>query len=329
MKSSVFLVAAMVPIITSGVDSAQSPAAPRNVRIPSADARAHAYFDKWAADPRIVIARSMRNDADLLSMAQGWSSRVTTAAPGWVYDAATDAAKGTVFQTYPDDADLLPQLVMFNPASAGTVTFVWDVLIPAEWTNEPQEFVAPLDGPISPGRLRTGSGVPGKAFQTTQMTERSGLGLHIETRLWSIKNQLPSIAWVDWRNYTPLGPGASNYASPRPYNDSDTVQPRLTPYIVMADTWTRFIEHVQLGAATSNGVLYDLWSLWVADERRDTVQIYDRIPVEHRTIKGFAFEYDSSQQRAPGSPPKSVYNRDFLMLNGMVDPTMLFERPVR
>ena len=273
---------------------------------------AHAFFDTWAADPRTISAHSLRSQDDINSVVRG--SRLP-AAPAWTYDAAMDAARGTVTQAYPSDAAIRPHLAFYNMANGiGTMTWVWDAYIPASWSDDPVPFVAP-----DTRKRRPGAKLPEKAFQVRHADDQ----IHLETRLHSLKNQLPNIAAVDWRKYGAGGPGT--FLARNPYgNFSDTVQPLLARYLVQADTWTRFILH---RSQEADG--YDYWSLWVVDEHRPAVQLYDRIAmVAEPKLHYFEFEFDSSQMRSPDLPPEWLFGRNQLTIAGLTNVAPLLVAPM-
>lgn len=255
----------------------------------------HAYFNQWAADPRCILSVALRSQLDLDQYAEGLPT-----APCWVYDDLMDAAKGTVVAANPQDGDIRPQLRINHPTTTGQLTFVWDLRIDSAWANEPGK-------------------VPPKAFQLP----KPGNALYIETRL----DNRASGSTVDWRVYGTLGPGASRNKDPNGIS-SDTVQPLLSHYQVAYDRWTRFVQHIDIGALDADGIFFNLCSLWVMDEMRDAIQLYDRVAISLQTsLPGFWFEYDASQPRSAGALPKSIWNRNFLMFHGMTDPSVLFIRP--
>ena len=110
----------------------------------------HAYFDKWAADPRTVCARGMRTQADLDAM-----TPVRPTAPGWTIDLAVDAARATVVTNYPTNGNIAPILAMKHaPVAPGQqMSYVWDMLIPNSWSDDPVPYIAPPTGP-APGSSR-------------------------------------------------------------------------------------------------------------------------------------------------------------------------------
>jgi hypothetical protein len=68
-------------------------------------------------------------------------------------------------------------------------------------------------------------------------------------------------------------------------------------------------------------------SLWVADETRNAVQLYNRVEMRSAgQLTTFWLEYNSSQSRIGG--PLVAYVRNIVGLRNVANPTTLFLRPL-
>lgn len=132
-----------------------------------------------------------------------------------------------------------------------------------------------------------------------------------------------SIAPIDVRAYEEAyyGPGTTKGAG-------DAVQPQINAFAIAPNTWTRFWLLIDLKA---DGVSeYDEWSLWVADETRDAVQLFDRLKynVIPYGIKKFWVEFDTSQSPRVGGEIVS-YLRNWVVLHDPPDvSTLILTKPV-
>ena len=119
-----------------------------------------------------------------------------------------------------------------------------------------------------------------------------------------------------------IGPGATK---------ENPLGPR-TEYCVEPNTWVRFFLHMRQRAND-----YDYIDMWIADERREAVQVVHNVPVSVRpsgltpnSVKTFWVEFNSSDDtlyRMDGRDLVS-YVRNFVALRDIGDARSLLVRPV-
>jgi len=119
-----------------------------------------------------------------------------------------------------------------------------------------------------------------------------------------------------------LGPGAT---------DENPLGPR-GDYCAEPNTWMRFFVHIRQRAND-----YDYIDMWIADERRDAMQVLANVPLSVRpggltphSIFSFWIEFNSSEDqllRVDGRDLVS-YVRNFVALRDIGDPRSLLVRPV-
>lgn len=121
-----------------------------------------------------------------------------------------------------------------------------------------------------------------------------------------------------------------------PLNHSDgpigeTLQPRVGAFYFEPNTWTRIWEHVE---DFDKDPCY--LSVWVADEQRDAVQLYDRIALRangSQYLTDLFIEFDSSADSNPNSPITDVqraWTRNVALVKGLAlaDVLPLLQKPV-
>jgi hypothetical protein len=129
---------------------------------------------------------------------------------------------------------------------------------------------------------------------------------------------------ADWMktNGDMLGPGAKT---------NDPLTPR-GEFSILPNTWTRFF--VQFDQRVDD---YDLVDMWVADEKRDAVQVLSKIPISVRSrgakpnsILAFQAEFNSSNDGLLRSDLRDLvaYVRNFVALQDVRDVQPLLMRPV-
>jgi hypothetical protein len=190
-------------------------------------------------------------------------------------------------------------------------------------------------------------------YKTWQFTNNDSLWLQVDTRFTgmsggstnagatgaSIKtpsfNQTTDIGVAGARGYNVLGGPADwllsngNQSGPGVSYDS-TLTPQVGTFVIYPRTWTRYWVQIEQRAND-----YDLMSMWVADETRDPVKLFDRLPLSVRptgtrpnTIDYFWLEYNTSDNALkPGRGSMVAYMRNFVALQDAASPTALLVRP--
>jgi hypothetical protein len=162
---------------------------------------------------------------------------------------------------------------------------------------------------------------------TTNFGDTVGAACHVAGILASVggrsynKANGPSSWQSDFADY--LGPLVS-----RP----DPLAPQAREFCLKANAWTRFWIRVDQRAND-----YDYLDMWVADETREAVQIFERIPVSVRStgptpnqIDAFWLEYNTSTiLHTRGDQNDLVaYARNFAVLRDLTDVRSILARPV-
>ena len=294
--------------VTPGRDSGpRTPATPADCE---AESSGHPYFASLIARPEVAYCFSLRSQANIDGIDTGAESDRRMPV---VYDAEVDAA---LFSIDPSGASPssgstdTQQKHPYIPTNHTSMLITWDLRVgeSMRWVeSEPyghlgQHKAFRIDGPGAaawltaklnyPAGTRTGEGVA-QLFMTCPSPR------------WHVPEQ-------SWE-----GP-------------SETLMPKLADFYVQPDTWTRYWWFIEgtMGGGEGGEVVYV--SSWAADETRDPVHLYDRVPVYSPSdgIDVFRLEYDSSQDQADNDYGEN-WNRNFVVLHGLSleDVRGLLERP--
>lgn len=253
---------------------------------------AHGYFESLAARPDRAYAYSLRDQAELDQHVHGPfpSSAITYDPANDSYRLAQDAAKVLIG---PNESTI-EQVRLPIDSGAGKALVTWDA-----WWG--QEF-----------RTDRGGMSTQKTFQIGSPRDNSQRYLEIRTRFTLATGS--NICATDMRAYAKLGPNVT---------DDAPVSPQRGEFQIAPNTWTRFWVEVDI---IEEG--FDRVSMWVADERRDAVQLLDRRELESAgSLTNFWFEYNGSEARTGG--PLVGYVRNLVVLRNVSNPSALFQRPGR
>ena len=123
---------------------------------------------------------------------------------------------------------------------------------------------------------------------------------------------LPEVARYDARKYG--GTIGNN-------TDDQPIAPMKTNFMVHASVWTRHWMLIE-----PNGSNYQV-TVWIADENRNAVMVFDHVDVEwpSTNLNSFEVEYNSSQERVGG--PMTSYMRNLVMLKNPGDVSSLLVKP--
>ncbi|MBA3884184.1 MAG: hypothetical protein H0X67_00445 [Acidobacteria bacterium] len=315
----------------------QTPAAPKNLRLsggedglpeaepeefgsgpyvgPASDEAAeangsHTYFNLLAARSDCHRAWHLRTQSQI----DGLTTQ-SRSMPKVVYDPALDAARWPFLAGISDG-----QTKIFPLGINGTsMLLTWDLRWDKGW-----EYTE--DGVALHGDRNKGS-----------------LG---QIKSWKIMAADDSYAWTVIKTNFDRGaatgqglgevPFTSNtgkwLAPPAFRGGSEAYLPRLTDFYLRANTWTRMWIYVEgvIGGGIGGQTVH--LSVWMADETRDPIRLYDRLPM-YTTTGGLAelyMHYDSSQE-GNTNPARSAWNRNVVVLRGigMSAVQQLLQRPVR
>lgn len=312
---------------TSGGPSGDSPpSAPKNLRILigwltaplqatlHAAAR-HQYFDALTARSDCYMALSLRSQEqlDALPTRRGSSERHMPV----IYDAAMDAGRWAIDPSgeSPNSGSTGTQQKrpILNVAGVSSMLLTWETRFDKGFLSE--------------------TGKPGASRSERQ------LGQH---KTWKIIAGSGDM-WVTWKtNYgragnqgrgevaemlmTSGGKFLAGGSSNKLYG-SEILGPRVSDFYIRPDTWTRYWFFVEGTIAAGETVHL---SAWAADEGREPILLYDRLPyLAPATLNEFHLFYDSSQKQATNTLSQS-WNRNMVVLTGLTYADMLglLQKPV-
>lgn len=106
-----------------------------------------------------------------------------------------------------------------------------------------------------------------------------------------------------------MGPGTTRGAAER-------IEPISGEFYIQPDTWTRVWVFVEGNIGVGDRAVR--MSVWLADEKRARVQLYNRVNMvtPQDGIGLFRFEFDSSTKKAANGPGQQ-YQRNFVVLQGV------------
>lgn len=256
----------------------------------------HAYFEMLRGNEHFLDSIAYRSQEEI-------TPEIAAASNGGVYyDETVDAAR------FPNSSGSTSQLRHpypgrpYNHAKGGTLLTYWE----ARWGAGYRY----LDG------ARNGVNTH-KAFQFSNEDNGTGsLGLFMEPR--ALYGRIESyvsnggdpnaIAYVDIRAYGGLVTQTGGQQTPEGGNySSDSVSPIANHYRLKAEVWHSFWLFVDW----DNNEL----SMWVAEAGEAPVLVYDRNTATFNTnLQRFVFEFNTSQDRSPQTPPINTWGRNVVSL---------------
>lgn len=255
----------------------------------------HRYFQQLVVRPERLYAYSLRDQEELDRFVNGRppSPYVTYDPANDPYAKAQDAAKITIPAYLPS----LPRQVRLPiPASEGRILITWD----AWWGKE---FQTERAGMANHKTFMIG----GTIFPS---------GRYLEVRSRYNLSRAVSVASIDVRSYAEVGPNTTGRKTP--------IGPQLREFEIAPERWTRYWALLDIDAARA----WDRFTLWVADEEHDAVQLIDSLEVGNAGgLSEFWIEYNSSGER-PSSIPLVGYIRNLVVLRDVNDVGTLLERPL-
>lgn len=269
----------------------------------------HGYFTRLTTRGDVLASYSLRDPAQLTSRANGGFTQSDSREIGVTYSPATDryarkqdAAKVVI----PADGNNLRNQVRLPLAHKGAGFLVtWDA-----WWGE--EFAFDRAGI--------------EDYKAFQLESGGRIWTEIRTRFRRARRFPGSIALIDVRPYKGSSEKRGSVVRGTKYGNGSLAGLQGN-FPIAPDTWTRF--WVQLAPRGGDG--WWNFSLWVADEKRDAVQLYadqavkpngtgwDRLWLEYNT---------STRAVKPNRGELVSYVRNVVVLKSQSDLKPLLERPL-
>jgi hypothetical protein len=268
---------------------------------------AYAYFDTLRSRPDCHVALSLRDAGQLAPDLEGGYSghgkpvSVTYDPANDSYPDAQDAAKIVI----PAEKNSLPNQVklpiLIYHGDRGLIT--WDA-----WFGPELDF--------------SNTGIP--TYKMWQFSSHNDdIWCEVRAR-WKLGPNLGggALAAVDGRTYSTVGPSVTS---------KSPLEPQIGLFTLYPKRWVRY-----WGLFEPAGE-YDVYSLWVADEQTDPVQLFDRLELQFRSNKDgtavprlgkFRIEFNTSHNAlAPERGELVAYARNYVVLKGDFDLATILERP--
>lgn len=268
----------------------------------------HAYFDRLVARPDHLVSYSLRNPAQLSSRDdQGFAHSnkrelmVSYDPSADSYRRKQDAAKIVI----PPDGNNLRNQVRL-PLKHGSQGFLvtWDA-----WWGEEFDY-------------RT-AGI--KNYKAFQLESGGRIWTEVRARFQAARRFAGAIALVDVRPYR----GSSEHKGAKVDGvnfGNGSLGGLRAAFGVAPNTWTRY----WVSLVPRPGSSYWDFSLWVADEARDAVLLYDKEGIKPNGDgwERFWLEYNTSTSKVQeGRGPLVAYARNVVVLRVTGEPPRIFERP--
>jgi hypothetical protein len=309
-RSSTFVLTVLLASASLSV-LAQAPPTPSRLRVvdqpapppPPPLAGAHAHYDALVARPEMRYAYSMRSQAELDAMRTGGDTAGTKRLPV-TYDPVMDAA---LFRFIASNSSDSQQKILPITVGPGSMFLTWDFRF-----NE--AFAYKGDGYLGTHKAWRMDHVDA-AWISMKVDYQSAAATARRPRRGLAEFYMSSQS-RDW-----LGQGTSR--------DGELLLPRKAEFFIQADTWTRVFFLLEKIGEPESAI-----SVWIADETRDAVQLYDRLA--YKTLpdgpNNFRHEFDSSRTAAnPALNPGEMrhHARNFVVLHNVRDVQSLLRRPAR
>jgi hypothetical protein len=298
-RTRVRLAAAVVCSACLGLSSlAQGQAAPDE----------HGYFRKLTARKDVLASYSLREPAQLQPRANGGMAQSSTRELGVSYAPELDK--------HPRKQDAAKLVI---PAEGNNLRN--QVRLPLQ--HEGGGFVVTWDAWWDENFRYERSGV--EDYKTFQLESGGRIWTEIRTRLRRGANFSGAVALIDVRPYNGSSKRKGSVVGGTKYGNGSLGGLRAN-FPIAPNTWTRF--WVRLAPHTQD----DWWdfSLWVADEKRDAVLLYDQEAVRPNG-KGWDrlwLEYNTSTSGVKeGRGELVAYVRNVVVLRDTRDTESLLERP--
>jgi glucuronoarabinoxylan endo-1,4-beta-xylanase len=320
---------------------------------PPPSSQSHDYFNALVKSAQHAASYDLRNQAQLVQYSQKRSDGTQDVNYVWSSDTdprKQDAAKliipsdGTTVKSSSNQNSILQVRVPMPAMELGHSYLVtWDGWYGAEWEYARHEIAShkafQFDGPDRPGGaakiwMEINHGYQGNKVVPVGPDEVA----HTRMRHYAISiRQSSSGTWFG----VPAGPNVATGST------SQTPMQPHTPFISAPERWVRYWVLFEYGMDTKSiadyngGPLPDGWtdqkgtlmSMWVADENREAVQVYNRLQVTLWTpgIRKFWIEINTSTNEVKANRgPMTAYFRNIAILKDVAYDAMkpLLQRPV-
>lgn len=272
----------------------------------------HAYFNALVERADHVVSYSLRDPAQVAFARDGGYTLGSTEPRAVTYDPANDpdprrqdAAKVLIGAGTTVNLRHQVRLPLRSQGVGFLVT--WDV-----WMGQEFEQVATY-----------------KHFQLDGYDDR--IWTEIRSRFSLGRTYFPgSLALTDIRVYE--GSGTPRHSEiwengQKVNYGTDSLGSQLANFPTYPETWTRY--WVQISPRADDAEWWD-FSMWMADETRDAVQLFDKVSVKPRDQTGWHklwLEYNSSKARAEAGGEMTSYVRNVVVLQPQASPATVLQRP--
>lgn len=277
---------------------------PTNLRVTWESAAApHAYFKRLSSRPDCVAAYPLRSQREIESYPEAASA--STVRQPIIYDARHDAAWIRI--NPPVSSDVKGRFLQAK-INSGSFLIAWEFRYDVSFRYGGEGWIK---------RHKTWRFNPGPWLAVrTDYQHAANVGEFVEVIV-----SCPAARFLSpnaWRGQ-PKKPGGHWYG--------EGLAPRVGEFFLRPNAWTRawmFFEGMDQPECRM--------SMWVSDETRDPVQLYDRVPHLTNRAEGglgnFQIEYDTSGDQAPNGIPCEAWNRNVLILKDLSldDARKLLER---
>lgn len=273
------------------------------------EADPHAYFKALVARPDHIVSYSLRDPRQLAQRKDGGFTHSNSRDIAVSYDPKSDR--------YPRKQDAAKVVI---PADGNSLRN--QVRLPFD--HRKQGFLVTWDAWLSDGFAYEKAGI--RNYKAFQLESGGRIWTEIRSRFQRATRFRGAVALVDVRPYGPSAERKGSKVDGTNYGGGSLGGLRAN-FPVAPNTWTRY--WVQL-TPRPDGEWWD-FSLWVADENRDAVLLYDREGVKPNGTgwDRFWIEYNTSTSKVKADRGELVsYVRNVVVLAAVNDPDRLLERPV-
>jgi hypothetical protein len=210
-------------------------------------------------------------------------------------------------------------------------------------TEDGHTYLVTWDALWTPSFIRTNTGIDN--YKTWQFTNNDARWLQVDTRfsgqsgnfqatpgfgvtdvgVVGARSEQAGGGNADWSlNTTNLnGPNVTTIGT-------GNLTPQAGTFVIKPNAWTRYWVLIDQRAQD-----YDLFSMWLADQTHDPVQVFDKLQLSIKptgtrpnSVDYLWLEYNTSTNALkPGRGAMTTYMRNFVALRDVLNPTQLMVRP--
>jgi hypothetical protein len=259
----------------------------------------HAYFDALINRADCLTSFHFRTQAnvDLVPSRAESDAKIPI-----VYDSTHDAAKFEIDPSgsLPHSGSTgTPQKRLPIPVNGSSMLLTWDLKIAESMRYKSTDYLSQH-----------------KSHRIDDPTAAPWLGM--KQNYAKGTNQGKGIAEFFFTSSTKWhGPGTSA-------GNSETIQPTAGEFFIQPNTWTRVWVFLDGNIGNPAGTPVQM-SVWLADENRGPVQLYNKVSMITPPADGlgiFRYEFDSSTKEASNGPGQQ-WQRNFVVLRGVTHAQVL------